>query len=93
MSEISRSARVSVSPSQVTSELDEEAVVLDMKKKIYYGLEPVGARIWQMIQEPKTVDEIVKDLVSEFEVEEDVCFEDCVAFLNELKEKELVTIS
>lgn len=93
MSDISRSAKVSVSPSQVTSELDEEAVILDMKKKIYYGLEPVGARIWQMIQEPKTVDEIVNALVEEFEVEEDVCLQDCVSFISELKEKELVTVS
>jgi len=35
-----------------------EAVILDLKSGVYYGLNDVGTRIWHLIQEPKTLNEI-----------------------------------
>ena len=43
-------------PEQVCGELEGEAVILNLRSGIYFGLSAVGARIWQHIQEPRRVD-------------------------------------
>ena len=43
---------------QVSCEVADEVVVLDVKAGIHYGLNSVGARIWDLIREPRTVDQI-----------------------------------
>ena len=43
---------------QVSCDLKGEAVILNFKNGVYYGLNTVGARIWQALQEPKRVAEL-----------------------------------
>ena len=43
---------------QVSCDLGGEAAILDLKSGIYYGLDPVGTRIWSLIQQPKAVRDI-----------------------------------
>ena len=59
---ISEHSVVIASSEQVSCDLDGEAVILNLKDDVYYGLNPVGARIWNLIQEPKTVGKI-KDVL------------------------------
>ena len=40
---------------QVWCELAQEAVILNFKSGVYFGLNPVAARVWSLIQEPRTV--------------------------------------
>jgi hypothetical protein len=60
---------------------------------LYYGLDVVGARIWELIQEPKPVDEIVRSLLAEFEVEPDICRQEVLSLLNELAEAGMVILA
>ena len=57
---------------------------------MHYGLEEVGARIWELIAEPRTVGEICDTLLDEYEVEPDVCERDVIALLGELAAKGFV---
>jgi len=59
---------------------------------MYYGLNAVGARVWELVQEPKTVTEIRDTLLSEYEVEPNRCEQDLLALLQELAGKGLVKI-
>ena len=43
---------------QVSSDLGDETAILGLKSGVYYGLDPVGARIWSLLQEEKTVAQI-----------------------------------
>ena len=43
---------------QVSCDLAGEAAILNIKNGVYYGLDPVGARIWNLMQEPRAVAEI-----------------------------------
>ena len=63
-----------------------------MKSGIYYGLNAVGARIWNLIQEPKTVDEVAAAILAEYDVETDRCQHDIVALLQDLAAHGLVEI-
>ncbi len=77
---------------QVSSDLDDEAVILHLKAGVYYGLDSVGARIWALIQEPKTVDQIKDAILREYEVEPDQCERDVLALLEELAAEDLIEI-
>jgi hypothetical protein len=82
---------VSVVKDQVSCDLSEEAVVLNFQDGTYYGLNEVGACIWNMIQEPKRVSDIRAALLKEFAVEEADCDNDLQGFLQELNARKLIT--
>jgi len=77
---------------QVSADLAGEAVILNLKSGVYYGLNPVGARIWQLIQEPKAVTTIRDSLLEEYEVKTDICERDLLALLRELAAVGLVEV-
>ena len=89
---ISANSTVVAAKDQVSCDLADEAVILDLKAGIYYGLNSVGARIWNLIQEPKTVDQIRDALVAEYEIDAPSCERDLLALLGDLAARELVTI-
>jgi hypothetical protein len=78
---------------QVSSDLAGEAVILDFKSGVYYGLNEVGARIWNLIQQPKTVSEIRDAIVAEYEIEPEVCDRDLKALLQQLEASGLIEVS
>jgi hypothetical protein len=76
----------------VSCELAGEMVILHLKDGIYYGLNPVGTRIWNLIQEPRTVEEIRGVLLREYDVEEERCGRDLFMLLQELADKGLIEV-
>ncbi|MEI7827551.1 MAG: PqqD family peptide modification chaperone [Euryarchaeota archaeon] len=53
---------------QASADLGGETAILNLKNGVYYGLDPVGARIWNLIQEPRTVREVREMLLKEYDV-------------------------
>ena len=78
---------------QVSSEVGEDAVILNLKTGIYHGLDPVGARIWHLLQEPRTVNDILNTLLQEYEIEPERCERELVDLLQKLADAELVKVS
>lgn len=89
---ISTNTQVKASNDQVSCELAEETAILDMKTGIYYGLDPVGARIWELIQQPMAVSGIVAQLLDEYDAEEEQVTQDVILLLSQLQERELIEI-
>lgn len=81
---------VRASSNQVSSTLGDEAVVLNFENGVYYGLNPVSARIMELLAEPRTVADIHRTLLDEYEVEADRCRQDLLKLLEQLKEHELI---
>jgi len=77
---------------QVSCDLAGEAAILNIKSGIYYGLNSVGARIWDLIQAPKTVDEVCKKILEEYDVETKRVERDIWVILQELAVEGLVEI-
>ena len=90
--EISLNRTVVVAKDVVSCDLVEEAALLNLKDGVYYGLNPVGARIWNLIQKPRKVGEILEILLDEYDVDRDTCQNDLFELLEQLLEKELVTV-
>ena len=81
-----------VSQDQISCDLAEEVAILSIASGIYYGLNTVGARIWKLIQEPRTIHEVRNALLEEYEVEPERCEHDVLALLQELASKGLIEI-
>ncbi len=90
---ISESSIITQTKEQVYSQIDGESVILNLKSGEYYGLNSVGARIWELIQEPKAVNEVQNLILAEYEVELEQCQNDLVALLQELAEAKLIDIT
>lgn len=89
---ISRDTRVVATEGQVSCDLDREAAILNLESGVYYGLNAVGARIWHLIQEPRTVNELLGILLKEFEVSPERCEADLHELLRKLVAEGLVKI-
>ena len=77
---------------QASSDLGGEVAILDLKAGVYYGLDAVGARIWSLIQEPRTVNEIRNILLEEYEVEPERCERDLLVLLQRLADERLIEV-
>jgi len=91
--EINDNSLIRVTGEQVTADLaDEEVVILNLKDKVYYGLNPIGGHVWKLVQEPKTFREIRDTLLQEYDVEPEVCTRDLLALLSEMQERGLIEV-
>lgn len=80
------------SASQVSTFLNNEAVILGMEKEEYYSLNAVGARVWSLIEEPRTVRQLLTELLRLYNVESGKCEQDLVALLSRLVDEGLIEI-
>lgn len=77
---------------QMSCNLAGEAVILCLKNGVYYGLNPVGARVWDLVQQPRTVGQILDTLNEEYAVDSNTCRQDLESLLQDLAAKGLVEI-
>lgn len=61
-------------------ELDGEGVILDLATGRYFGVDRVGARIWRLVGELRTLRRVHEQLVAEFEVAPDRVERDLLEF-------------
>ncbi len=74
----------------VAATLDDETVLLNVVSGVYFGLDEVGTRIWQLIVEGADDEAIVSQLAEEYDVDQAQLRSDVAAFLKELQENGLV---
>jgi hypothetical protein len=93
MAGITMDTIVSVTKDQMSCGLDDEAVILSLKKGIYYSLNPCGNRIWSLIQKPVRVGTIRDALLDEFDVDRQTCEADLISLLGDLKTEGLIAVA
>ena len=79
-----------VHPSVITRELSGETVLLNLESGVYYGLDAVGTRVWQLLQQGRTIAEVCEVMVEEYDVERDVVNDDVSRLVGELRERGIV---
>lgn len=81
-------------PTQVMArQVGDETVILDLASGTYFGLNPVGARMWQLIGDGNTLGNICESLLSEFDVERDELLGDVATLLGELRAQGLISVA
>ena len=90
MRTLNSDTRLRLAERSVWSELGDEVVILDLKSSSYLGLEEVGAAIWGLLSEPRTVGELEESLTATYDVDRARLREDLWPFLEQLVERGLV---
>lgn len=89
---LSKSSTVVAVQEQVSSDLAEESVILNLKSGVYYGLNAVGAWIWSQIQNPQTVSSLQEGMLAKYKVDPEMCERDLFALLQDLVAAELIEV-
>jgi hypothetical protein len=71
-------------------EVGGEMVLLDMASENYFGLDSIGARIWQMLGEGLNLAEVVASLFEEYEIDAETLETDVCEFIDSLQEAGLI---
>ena len=78
-----------ISKDAVFRDLDGEGVILDLNAGTYFGLNAVGARIWQLVAQHGGVRAVFDDLCREYDAAPDVLERDLLQLLTELQQSGL----
>lgn len=80
-------------PAQVMArQVGDETVILDLGSGTYFGLDPVGARIWQFMAEGRTLAQVCDCMLAEFDVTAAEIERDVLVLAANLLEKGLITV-
>lgn len=70
----------------VQASVDGEVVLLSPLDFSYHALDPVGACIWEILEQPRTIDQLIASLVELYAVDESTCRTDVVPFVKRMVE-------
>ena len=92
-SPLTASSEVVASKNQVATQLGAEVVILGVDAGRYFGLNEVGARVWDLVQTPIRVSALCDALLSEFEVDRQELEKDVLELLTDMQDKGLVDVA
>ena len=84
---------IHASPDQVSCDLEGEAAILNLKTGVYYGLDPVGAVVWKLLEQPSTVASVRDAMLARFEVDTERCQSDLFTLLEKLSAEGLIQVT
>jgi len=82
--------RVRIPQEVLARQVGGETVMLDLAKGAYFGLDPVGARMWQLLAEDKTLAEVRDAIVEEYDVSREDAERDLLALVADLRAQGLL---
>lgn len=74
----------------IASDMGEEKVMLSIENGKYYNLGEIGGAIWDLMQAPTTVNDIVSSLIADYNVEKETCEEQVITFIHQLLKEGIV---
>lgn len=86
------SDRLQPSKDVVARKVGGEIVLLDLESGQYFGLDSVGARIWELIEcDQYSLSDIRDQIIAEYDATADVIEKDLLALVGDLRDRKLVT--
>ena len=91
---LSLESRVRMSAGVVSQLLDSETVMLDLDRGVYYGLDAVGTRTWELMRKQPCLplQKMLDALLDEYDVHEGRCSQDLLNLVGSMQEKGLVEV-
>lgn len=89
---ISLQQKVTISSEVLSQEVDGETVLLDLESESYFGLDEVGTRIWQLLNEGSNLQTVFDILLGEYDVDEKQLEKDIQDHVARLVEAGLVSL-
>lgn len=67
-----------------------ETIVLDLPNSQYFAITGVGSRVFELLGEDRTLDDLVTTIVAEYEVDEPTARRDVRTFVDRLHQAQLL---
>lgn len=83
-------ASVDIGESVIFQRLEQEAVLLEMSGQVYYGLDDVGVKMWELLLKYHDIETVVTELKGIYGVDETVLKTDLTAFVRRLLDAKLL---
>jgi hypothetical protein len=91
--DVTLDSSIRVSDDVLFEDLHGEGVLLNLKTGVYLGLDPVGTRVWQLLEKRDLVSDILDTMLLEYDVDRQRCTEDLLALMSDLEKHGLVTLT
>lgn len=91
--QLTSSSTVRTASSLVACDLGDEIVILSEQSGVYYGLNAVGSRIWELIQAPLDVSQLCAALQAEYDVPAEQCEREVLVLLERMAAEGLVEVA
>jgi hypothetical protein len=86
------SDKISILPHVVARELGGETVILDLSSGSYFGLDPVGARMWCLLEAGQSISQVCDAMFEIYDVQRETLERDALALVQDLAQKKLVVV-
>lgn len=86
------SSTITISTEVLAQEVEGETVLLDLQSESYFGLDAVGTRIWQLLQEHNNLQKVFDIILEEYDVDEKQLEKDLGELLVKLVDEGLMTV-
>jgi hypothetical protein len=79
-------------PDVIAAAAGEDVVMVSIDKGQYYGASKIAKEIWEAIERPKLVSDLIGDLVATYNVDRTLCEKEILLFLEELLAERLLQV-
>ncbi len=76
----------------VASEIDGEYLIMSIEQGSYISLRDVSARIWVLLEEPRSFGYLCETLLQEYSVDRETCEAEVSDFLHQMAKDQLITM-
>ena len=85
--------KVTIPPQVMARAVGAETVILDLVSGTYFGLDPIGAHIWQLLGDGKSLAEVCAAMQLSHEVSSTDIERDVLALAKALQEQRLIEVA
>jgi hypothetical protein len=79
-------------PDVIAAEADQDLVMVSIANGFYYGVSDVARTIWEAIEHPKKISDLIDDLAATHNVERSKCEQETLQFLEDLLAERLLQV-
>ena len=85
--------KLTISPNAIARQVGDETVILHLGSGMYFGLDSVGSRIWQLMREEKSPAAICDIMLDEYDVSRQELECDITVLIEDLLAQDLIDTS
>lgn len=80
-------------PDVIAAAADRDLVMVSIANGLYYGISDVAREIWEAIERPKKISDLIDDLAGGYNIDRTTCEQETLSFLEDLRTEGLLKVS
>ncbi len=74
----------------LVNDIDGETVMMSIENGTYYGMNPTGNYIWNLLQEEKSIEDLLVKLANTYNLSEDQCQNEVLPFIQTMIDEKIL---